>query len=59
MGNGAGNARNLGGNSGNAGNVENGDQCLTVRPSLSVRPFVQLLYFFYTFLNDLIVLYLK
>ena len=59
MGNGAGNARNLGGNSGNAGNVENGDQCLTVRPSLAVRPFVQLLNFFYTFLNDLIVLCLK
>ena len=28
-------------------------QCVTDHPSLSVRPFVQLLYFFYILLNDL------
>ena len=33
------------------------NQCVTVRQSLSVRPFVHLLHFFYILLNDLGFLY--
>ena len=32
-------------------------QCITVRPSLSVRPFVHLLDFFYILLKDLLALF--
>ena len=34
------------------------NQCITVRPSLSVCPFVHLLHFFYILLKDLVVLFL-